>query len=495
MLNARHCSSSRRSANWLGAVFLAGSLSLPAYLSGGEIDDAKGKLEAKFAADADALAAWCDKHRLPDQAKRTREWVVKRDPRKIYVFVLPGALDPPTGMTDDAGLAEWWRRWTKLRQAMADSLFDLAGKALAEHKSALAFELIRQTVRENPDHDRARAALGFEKHGDGWVSHYAARRLASGETFDERFGWLPSAELSRYEKRERKNRGKWISEQEDAEQHGSIKSGWRIETEHYVVTTDSSLEAGVRLARKLERLNEIWRQVFVAYYMSEAELSKRYQGSPLPPHQIKQHQVVLFRNRDEYNATLKPAQPMIAMTLGYYWFEKHTAYFFAGDEATDANLFHEATHQLFQETRTAVNDLGRKNNFWIVEGIACYMESIVEQPGFAMLGGPDEGRMPAALKRLLDDNFYVPLGEMTALGRDALQHDSRLPRLYSQSSGLTNFLMHYRGGRYRQPLVDYLVAVYTGQAMPDTLAKLTGSRYEQLDEQYRQYMKELAGGL
>jgi hypothetical protein len=83
---------------------------------------------------------------------------------------------------------------------------------------------------------------------------------------------------------------------------------------------------------------------------------------------------------------------------------------------------------------------------------------------------------------------------MTAFSRDALQHDSRLPRLYSQSSGLADFFMHYEGDRYRQPLIDYLIAVYSGRATPDTLANLTSARYEQLDEQYREFMKELAGG-
>jgi hypothetical protein len=228
--------------------------------------------------------------------------------------------------------------------------------------------------------------------------------------------------------------------------------------------------------------------------MSEGELAKRYKGEPLPRHEGRQHQVVLFRNRDEYNATLKPAQPMIGVTLGYYWFDNRTAYFFAGDAQNDGTLYHEATHELFQETRTAARDLGHKSNFWIVEAVACYMESLVDHDGYYTLGGADEGRMPAALKRLLDDNFYVPLAEMISFGRDALQHDQRLPQLYSEASGLANFLIHYRGDRYRQPLIDYLIAVYTNHADADTLAKLAGASYQQLDQQYHEYMKQVASG-
>ena len=37
--------------------------------------------------------------------------------------------------------------------------------------------------------------------------------------------------------------------------------------------------------------------------------------------------------------------------------------------------------------------------------------------------------------------------------------------------------------------MDYLIAVYTGRAAPDTLEKLTGQRFEELDRQYREFMK------
>jgi hypothetical protein len=476
------------------AIVAVGLMMLPAGLRGADVADARAKLEAKYADELAELAAWCDQHQLKAEAERARQWCIKRDPRKLYIFVLADALAPPAKLDETPNLAEWWTRWTKLRREQADALFELAGKALADHRPSLAFELIRETAREFPDHERARAILGYEKSGGHWVSPYAAHRLGLGQVFDERFGWLAPGDVPHYDAGERNPRGKWISAAEDARLHASIKSGWRIETEHYIVTTNHSIEAGVRLGQKLERLNEIWRQVFVTYYMTEAELTKRYQGTTLPRHAAKPHQVVLFRNREEYNAALKPSQPMIGVTLGYYWFDNQTAYFFASDEQHDSTLFHEGTHQLFQEARTAVRDLGRKNNFWVIEAIACYMESLAAHDGYYTLGGADEGRMPAALKRVLEDNFYVPLAEMVSFGRDAIQHDQRLPKLYSESSGLANFLMHYRGDQYRQPLVDYLIAVYTGRADSDTLAKLTGAGYEQLDRQYQEYMKQMAAG-
>jgi hypothetical protein len=476
------------------ALFAAAALSVvarPPVARAADVAEERTALEAKYAADLEQLAAWCDQHQLSVKARQTREWHIDRDPRKLYVFVLPDSLAAPAKLADNANRAQWWERFTKLRHAEADALYDLAGKALEAHRLPLAYELIRETVREWPDHEKARAVIGFEKHDGRWVTPYAARKLSAGQVFDGRYGWLPAADVTRYEHGERNYRGTWLSAEKDAALHAPMKNGWRIETEHYVVTTNHSLEAGVRLATKLERLSDIWRTVFVTYYMYEGELAKRYRGDVLPRHENK-HQVVLFRNRDEYNATLKPAQPMIGMTLGYYWFENHTANFFVDSAADDSTLWHEATHQLFQESRAAVRDLGSKSNFWVVEAVAIYMESLVDHGGYYTLGGLDEGRMPAALTRLLKDNFYVPLAEVTAFGRDSLQHQPRLATLYTQFAGLANFFMHYDGGRYRQPLIDYLIAVYSGRAEPGTLAKLTGASYDKLDQQYREYMNDLA---
>ena len=466
-------------------------------------------LETKYAGELTTLATWCDEHHLASQATLVRQWLPRREPNKLYIFVLPDSFSPPaatpvvtTGTAPTVAApksasepanpadAQWWQQFVKLRQAQADALFALAQKALAAHEPALAYELVRETVRENPDHERGRIILGYEKYDGRWVSPYAAHRLASGYVFHEKFGWVPAADLPRYERGERKSRGSWVDQAIDAKQHADIKSGWRIETEHYIVNTNRSLEAGVALAVQLERLNEIWRQVFVTYYLPEAELKKRFDATTAAHPATHQYHVVYYRDRDEYNAALRPRQPLIGMTQGIYMFDSHTAFFFAGEGQNEQVLFHEATHQLFQEIRPSTRELGRRNNFWVVEAIACYMESLVAHDSYYTLGGFAEGRVPAASKRLLDDHFYVPLAELVTMSRDALQHDSRLPMLYSQSSGLAIFFMHYGGGQYRQPLIEYLLAVYANKADADTLAHATGTKYDKLDEQYSDFMKQ-----
>ena len=113
------------------------------------------------------------------------------------------------------------------------------------------------------------------------------------------------------------------------------------------------------------------------------------------------------------------------------------------------------------------------------------MESLAERDGFCIVGGQQAVRFQDARYRLINDDFYVPLAELVAISMDKLKTDDRIARLYSQSSGLTYFLMFADEGRRRDALVDYLVAIYTGRDRTSTLAELTGEKYEALDQQYR----------
>jgi hypothetical protein len=120
------------------------------------------------------------------------------------------------------------------------------------------------------------------------------------------------------------------------------------------------------------------------------------------------------------------------------------------------------------------------------------MESLVERDDYCLLGGTSAIRLRDALHRLRNDGFYVPLAELVTYGMQQLQRDPRIGMLYSESSGLTHFLMHADGGRYRDALVEYLIAVYTSRDRPATLSERTGMNYGELDQQYRAFMQTIA---
>ncbi len=505
-------------STWLCAAVLGWGMSgVVAY--GAQQDDRQA-LYASYREKLDKLAADCDQKSLTEAAACTRAWLPPHDPNTITLFVLPqradwqwpGRAEPIAGKPPDtngqdsgahdpaadkqaadksAALDEWRGSFRKLREAQAEELFDLAQQAVSEKRASLAHELVLETAHENPDHKQARRLLGYVPAHDRWLTPFAAQQEGQGKVWHPQFGWLRKAHVARYERGERFYQNHWIGAAEDARVHSDIKHGWQVESAHYRLTTNHSLEEGVNLCERLERLYTFWQTLFAGYVIGDAELLRRFEGRSLIARDAAKHDVQYFRNRQEYNEALRQFQPQIDITLGIYFDTSHVADFFAGPDQQSGTIYHEATHQLFQETRSVVKDVGRTDNFWILEAIACYMESLTEhESGVYTLGGADVGRLPAARLRRLRDDFYVPLGRLVTYSMETLQHDPDIAKLYSQSAGLATFLMHADGGRYRPALIAYIEAVYSGRASAETLSQLTRATYPQLDQQYIDFLKQ-----
>jgi hypothetical protein len=354
----------------------------------------------------------------------------------------------------------------------------------------MAFGLALNAVQANPDYEPVRRLLGYQKIDDQWHTLYEARKLRAGFVWSDKFGWLPKANLPRYEKGERYCDGRWITAEEDAQRHSDIRSGWNIETEHYKIRTNHSIEAAVALGMKLERLHRLWQRLFIRYYASEADVVSLFEGRLKSVLNLtRRHSVYLYRDRDDYNRSLRPLRSNIEISTGFYYDNPGRAYFFVGKDCDDRIIHHEATHQLFHESRPVAPDVGRRFNFWIGEGIAMFMESLHREDGYDVLGGFDDERLHAAQYRLLVSKFFVPFEEFVDFSMDSLQADPRIRTLYSQAAGMAHFLIYYDHGRYREALVNYLTTVYSGRDDHDTLARLTGQDYSELDKQYREFLE------
>lgn len=490
-LNAPHASTAfarplRRAAAALLTVLLAASTA-----GAEDVQRAASDLLRRYVGQLEQLAQQSEQQGLAAEARRTRAWLGVRPPDQLLVAVFPrnaGAATLPEE-TPEAVVA-WDRQFQQLRRQQASALERLAQQAVRQGRPFLAYDLLVAALRENPDQETARRLLGYTKIQDAWYTPWEASRLRAGQVWHERFGWLPKAHVRRYEQGQRYSNGQWISAEQDAQLHRDLRNGWDIETEHYAIRTNESLEAGVALGTKLERLYGVWVQLFLRYFATDKQVMALVDGRQRDPWaQMPRHHIVFFHSRDEYNEALRPAVPNIGMSIGFYQERSKRAYFFAGEGYDDRTLYHEATHQLFHESRPVAADVAGQANFWVVEGIAMFLESLREEEGQQVLGGFDDLRMVAARYRLLHDQFYVPLAELIPLGRTQLQADPRIATLYSQSAGLTHFLIGYDGGRYRDALVAYLRAIYSGQANADTLALLTGTPYPELDRQYRAYVE------
>ena len=207
---------------------------------------------------------------------------------------------------------------------------------------------------------------------------YAARRLERGETWHQRYGWIYPEDISHWEAGDRPLGKRWISAEDDARRHATIDDGWQLRTDHFLVVTDRSLEAATDLATRLEKLYQIWQQMFGGFYLDQADLLRRFDGRETSGYRGKPFRVTYYRSRQEYNDALRQQQPRIDMTLGIYFDKTRSTHFFAGPDQDAGTIHHEAVHQFFQESRAAARNVGGLSNSWLIEGVACYFESLAE---------------------------------------------------------------------------------------------------------------------
>lgn len=420
-----------------------------------------------------------------------REWRLPDAPGRQRILAIPERVVRPASVDTPAAEAIW-TDFLAARRARAEGLFALAVEAARAHAKVptraerargqaaapleqatnLAAALLCETLRDDPDHERARKAGGWVRRDDRWLWPETARRRDAGEVRDPDRGWIPKSAADRSAAPRPGRPVTWVSD-------------------HWRITSRATPAAAAALAAELETAHDVWRQAFGGFLLEPAEQERAFEGRSRPGSHGP-FAATLFADRAAYVAELEKLEPTIARSLGFYWMPTRTAYFFppgaGADEPGPSTIHHEAAHQLFAEMRKTSPLAGERCGFWALEAAACYMESLEPAPYGWTLGGRDAGRAPAARERLIDDGFHVPLEELCALGRGELQADDRLPAIYSQISGLADFFMNGEHGRYREAFVEYLVRIYTGTVSPDTLARLCGTAYADLDDAYRRHM-------
>ena len=497
----------------IAAATLRASANHDAVKSAAELQGEYAQLDADYRRELEHLSHVAFSRGWATLGERARGWRPAPPATGSLIFIAPDAYSRPeevhTGKGDSPPDAQPWRdQFDELRRKHSESLFQLAKRAADARQPSLAFQWVTESLREDPEHPEGRRVLGYEKRDGKWLTSYGAKMADAGKTWHAKYGWIAAADVPRYESGERLVGDRWTSEAVDAARHADMRNGWQVRSDHFQVTTNHSLEAAAELAARLERLHQAWRQLFAGYYLSEREVAQLFAGDRNSRALARPFRVFYHRDRGQYTNALRRRQPRIAETLGIYFDTNREAHFFAGEAAaggspTDsptagpavATLYHEGVHQLFQESKPTAKRIGDTANFWVIEGVATYFETLAEHPDpnaglYFTVGETTSGRLPAARERL-KDGYYVPLAELTRLGKSDVQRHAEIAKLYSQSSGLVAFLMNSEQGRYREPLVRYLQAVYSGRDHDDTLANECGASYEELDAAYRRYLESL----
>lgn len=499
----------RNFAGWIGGLVLllvtvpvqAGLLAEPSQQARqlAAYQDRYRELSRDYATHLNELATAAEQAGYAEEAQKIRELAVPFDPSKIQTDSLPRKTQPdlPPNLPE----TETWRRKLRnLREEYAKDLYLLSRQLLHAKFPNAAYRLVREVVSADPDHKFARKILGFQRSGDEWITPFEAQQDRKNLVWHEKFGWLPKTHVKRYEDGERYFRGRWMPAAQENAIRQDFQNAWEVRTEHFLVKTNHSLERGVEVATKLEEYHDFFAQTLVGFFYHPDELQKLFNAASYSRRnqQAQPFVVHYYRTREEYNRELVERVPQVAITNGLYHNGSRISYFFHDPkENTDSTLYHEATHQMLFETRFSPQNaqwVGQDENFWIIEGIACYMESLKRENGKMTLGDPEFVRFYWARNRYLRDNFYVPLAEFASMGMRQFQNQpgDQLSWSYSQSSGLVHFFMHAEDGAYRDALVQHLSEIYRPnrriRPVP-TLAELTGLSFRELDQKYGEYIR------
>ncbi len=486
-------------ACWLGVVSAVPGQDARALRSAQAQREQYLELRGKLVRDLEELGAECERRNIAGAAEVVRSRIDLPDNSELRLRRLPREVvaELPADLPADE---RFWR--TQLRHlttTYARQLYLLARQAIAAGNVGAAWQLVHETAEYDSDHAPARKVLGFVRQKNEWVSPFEATMLRQQQVWHAKFGWLPRDHVARYERGERRFSGNWMSAQKEEELRRDFSKGWDVRTDHFRVRTNHSLERGVEVARKLEDFHQLFFQVLAGFFTTREQARKLIEDASKPPQPPDPFDVFYFRSRAEYVAFLKTkTDQQVEITNGMFFPSTGVAYFFDDPEAVDpdATLYHEATHQILSGARPKADQIGVTANFWLVEGIACYMESFRregegDESRFSV-GRPDHKRLISAKANLLDDNYFIPLDELAGLGMNDFQRHQQIRKNYSQSAAMTHFFLHYDSGRYREALVEHLSDLYsTGTRRPPRLADLIGVPAVDLDRQYRDYMARL----
>ena len=405
----------------------------------------------------------------------------------------------PLGLPEDRRRLHLRAR--ELRRDHAAAIFRLARRANKAGHPATAFRMLEAAVRVDPDYEPVRRLLGDQRVGDEWMTPFEAMMKRKHLSWHNRFGWLPPGHAERYEAGERFFRNRWMTADEEQTLRRKTPRGWEIETDHFVITSNYSLERAANLAGRLEGFHRFFRRTYTDLFDSPRLAGALLESGTIP--KKDKHKIRDFATQEEYVRTLTPKLPGVEVSLGVYLTGDRTAYFFYRDPASESGstrpeetLYHEVSHQLISEADPAVHMPGSYGGYWASEGFACYLESF-DPSGDPRVGDIDHSRVEAAREQFLSADSYEPFAKFEALSTRAFQRGETLDVIvarYNQAAGLTHFFLNAHDGRYRDAFLQYVRELYDiRKTSPTPLTRLTGQTGEQIDGEYKAYLRELDG--
>ena len=270
----------------------------------------------------------------------------------------------------------------------------------------------------------------------------------------------------------------------------------QIDTPHFTIHSQADEVASRAFAEDLERCYWVWTQMFFPFWEASAQVSTTL--AKLGDQDVAEFlaanssritirrklRVVLFRDAAQYKETLGPLIPGIEKSTGFYNDDQKTIFLYSSQEDAKETRRHELVHQLFREaTRSGLGNRkpAEKSEFWIIEGIAGYFESLHVGKTLATVGGWNSSRLQFARYRVLSRGDEMPIDELRADGRLAAQKRQDIARWYAHAIAQTHHFLDSGDVKQRIGLYQLLGREYQiktgiagGKIAPDVQRRLKG---------------------
>lgn len=227
----------------------------------------------------------------------------------------------------------------------------------------------------------------------------------------------------------------------------------QLESPHFVIFSQADRQSTLEIAGQLERFYWVWTQVFFPLWEARNRVDSAIQSQASIGTAESRHQVVLFADSARYINTLRRHVPGVERSTGYYADAQQCTFLFAGPDSDPATWYHELTHQLLRQATDSRLDRqampGENADFWLVEGIAAYMESTRFASVYGLVGGWESPRLQYARYRWLGAGDKLRLEELRQDGLATAQRRNDLTRWYAHAAAYAHLFMDsgLAGGR------------------------------------------------
>ena len=410
------------------------------------------KLNQDHAADLESLAKKCEALGKPELASYTRKWNPKRDPAREYYFLTPAFAPPTLPRIADLTDRSWAKHFEKANRKYSAALYSLAKSALAKEQHAAAYRMLHESLFHDPQ------------------NRDSLRVLGESASIEDRIRVTPYRANSR-------------REQDEFLPKGEIK---KYESANFVLFTSLEEEVAKKAIIDFEKLQTIWRQCFFSYWARPSWLSRRFEKEVKPISRAKKFKVVMYRDKNEYVRTLSPKNPGIEVSVGYYWFAQKTSFFFHDeDPSIEKTWVHELTHQLMHESVPISKNSVIKSSIWAVEGIAVYMESLMDFETHVTVGGEDAERLNYCRHNYFRRGFFVEMSALNSMTQQGFIRSKSVKALYSLSGAYCQYLMSQE--KCRDDFFSFLRLVHQGKNSSRVFEKL--SEQVSFDEGFKRFLQ------